>query len=651
MSIRHKLIAGFLATLLIPLLVIGLGLGWQIQQLARDHFVDASGREIAQVDGAMTIFFRGVFDNVDYLATHPTLQKADASIKNYLNAPDNQPMTPSKNGGVEGEIFALFDHFAKTHPGFAYVYMGTKEGGYIQWPEGNTSGAYDPRARPWYKAALAATGKVKLTEAYYWAPDDETIISAVKTIDQAGTVLGVMAIDVSLKGLTEMVKQIRIGETGYLMLIEDSGTVLADSAKPENNFKKLSELSGAAYATLAQANGEVEVEIDGVRYLANVYKSPTLGWKFIGLIEASEVYAESTAMLIKLAVLGLILTLVFVALAIMMSGMIARPIQQVAAGLKDIAEGEGELTKRLTITTKDETAELAHWFNRFLDTIQGLVKQTKESAQGVHQASERAIAVSHEMDAVSQQQLQALEMVSTAFNEMVATANEVANSCVKAAESAQTGQRSVSKGQKMIEDAVVSVNELSQAIRRASGSIEQLEESSNSITTILDVIRGIAEQTNLLALNAAIEAARAGEQGRGFAVVADEVRALAQRTQESTQEINQLLEKLRSGTQQVATEMNRSLHQSEQTVGRTSEAKTSFDEIAEAVEVIKDMNTQIASAAEEQHQVSEDINRNIAQIHTSSNEVADTARQAAANSGKLEDVAKHLNALVGRFKA
>jgi len=651
MTIRKKLALAFMLTTLLPVLLVSTFAINQTREQAYAEFLDASSREIRQVDNAFSMYFKGMAENVEYLAAIPEMKQLDGSLFKYMDKP-SVAMTPLQNSPLESKIFSRFDQFGNSHPDLSYVYMGTDKGGYIQWPITDSGANYDPRQRPWYKQAMASPGETLLTDAYYWAGDNGVYIATVKTLqDQSGRQVGVMAMDVSLKKLTDIVKQIKLGETGYLMLVEDNGNVIVDPANPENNFKQISSLDAAAFRTLAKTGqGGVSVELDGKAYEASVFVSPELGWKFIGLMERQEIYASAVTMTWLIVGTSLVLVILFMFAAFYLAGLIVNPINQVKDGLKEIAQGEGDLTRRLDIVSRDETGELANWFNQFLDSIQKLVGQINQSAVEVTQVAERARASATDMSGASDQQLQAVEMVVAAVNEMASAANEVARNCVETATAAEAGQRSTVDGKDVILATVNSVEQLRGTVEQSAEFIRQLESETQNINTILDVIRDIADQTNLLALNAAIEAARAGDQGRGFAVVADEVRGLAQRTQVSTEEINNLLNQLNSRTSQVADNMTASLEQSEQAVAYSGQARYAFEAIEASVQAINDMTTQIASAAEEQHQVSEDINRNISEIHTAASEVNNVSTQVADNSGQQASLASDLNQLVSRFR-
>ncbi|RON32568.1 chemotaxis protein [Pseudomonas lini] len=647
MNIKQKLTWAFAIIACLPVVLVATLVVLNLRSDAKDNFVDGSGREIRQVSNAMQLFFDGISQNVDYLATQPLIKDSDDSLKTYMSA--NAESIPQ--GESDKKVFALLQDLGNSHPAYAYAILGTAAGGYVSWPDDAKLSNYDPRQRPWYKAAQAKPGKPFRTEAYYWAQDDATYVSTVRTIDnKLGTNGGVVSIDVTLKQLTEIVKQIKLGETGYLMLVENTGKVLVDPKQPEHNFKALTSL-GDGYAQLAKAGkGLVEVELNGERYMANVWPSEQLGWTFIGLIKQTDVMSSATQLTWLIAIIAAVLAVFFAIVGASFASLIVRPIRSVASGLEGIAQGEGDLTKNLQIRGSDETAQLANWFNQFLAAIRNLIQSIGGAATKILATSQSSTQVSSDMAEAAGRQREAVDMVSTAFHEMVATANEVARSCSQAAESADSGQRQAREGQQQIDAAVSSVDRLSQEIEQSAQSMQQLERDSNDIQSILGTIRSIAEQTNLLALNAAIEAARAGEQGRGFAVVADEVRALAKRTADSTAEIDGLLGNLAKRTSQVTQQMHASLEVSQQSVTRIGEARSSFGQIRESVDVIRDMNTQIATAAEEQHQVAEDINRHISQIHGDAQLVAELANSARLDSQSLAGLSNELDGLVRRFR-
>jgi methyl-accepting chemotaxis protein len=647
MNIKQKLILAFTVIASLPVILVAVLIILNVRNEARETFIDSSGREIRQVENAMQLFFEGIGQNVAYLAEHPQLQNIDANLKRYL-ASDAAKMAM---GDQDQQLFQLFAGLAKSHPAYAYLSLGTEDGGYVFWPGDPQLASYDPRTRPWYKTAMAQPGKTLRTDAYYWAADDVVLVSTVQSFaNRLGSHGGVVNIDVSLKQLTDLVKQIKLGASGYLMLMEGNNTVLVDPAEPTHNFKKLSEL-GDGYRQLGEAGkGLVEVELAGERYMAFVWPSEALGWRFVGVVRESEVMASATRLTWIIAAIALACAALFAMVGAWFAGLIVKPIRGVASGLEGIAQGEGDLTARLAVRGQDETAQLAGWFNQFLEAIRTLIQRIGQAAGQIHSSSGSATEVSVEMAEVADRQREAVDMVSTAFHEMVATSHEVARSCSQAADSADNGQRQAHTGQQQIDAAVNNVGRLSQEIGHCAESMQQLEQDSNDIQSILGTIRSIAEQTNLLALNAAIEAARAGEQGRGFAVVADEVRALAKRTSDSTSEIDGLLGNLARRTHQMGKQMHASLEVSQETVVSINQARGSFGLIRESVDVIRDMNTQIATAAEEQHQVAEDINRHISQIHGDAQLVASLADSTRQDAKNLTALSETLSQLVSRFR-
>ena len=357
-----------------------------------------------------------------------------------------------------------------------------------------------------------------------------------------------------------------------------------------------------------------------------------------------------STILTSILVIAVIMLVVFGILGLTLSNAFLRPLQLIKANLDDIAAGEGDLTRRLPVTSQDELGELAGSFNRFVEKIYGLVRQIAEMTTQLTGLVGEVAAQAQRSEQAMERQRHETDQVATAINEMSAAAHEVARSAQGAAEAAQQTDNEGQAAKKVVDGSIERIHALVEDIRESGVSLDNLQQDVQSIVSVLDVIRSIAEQTNLLALNAAIEAARAGEAGRGFAVVADEVRALASRTQQSTQEIQGMIDRLQGGTRDAVTAMRRSSDAGEITSEQANQAGASLDAIAQLIGTINAMNAQIASAAEEQTAVAEEINRSVHQIAVAVESVADETRHGAETSRSLAGLGERLGALVRQFR-
>jgi methyl-accepting chemotaxis protein len=346
--------------------------------------------------------------------------------------------------------------------------------------------------------------------------------------------------------------------------------------------------------------------------------------------------------------IGLVLVIIVLTTLGLLAFGIIRPVQELAQ-IMTKAANENDLTLRIPIKTQDEIGETSQAFNNMMEKFQTSILQVNGAATQIATASGDMSAVTLKTtQGIQEQQLQT-DQLATAMNEMTATVQEVAKNAAEAADSALNAKNESDTGRQIVNTTTSIINALSESINDASNSIQRVHKDSEKIESVLNVIRGIAEQTNLLALNAAIEAARAGEQGRGFAVVADEVRTLAGRTQEATQEIQQMIESFQTGTKDSVQLMEKSNEFSKQSVEQTSKAGDSLVSIVNAVDLINEMNTQIATAAEEQSAVAEEINRNVVSISQIADQTTQGAEHTKQASGDLSQLAIDLQTLVVQF--
>lgn len=370
--------------------------------------------------------------------------------------------------------------------------------------------------------------------------------------------------------------------------------------------------------------------------------------KFTGSIE--ELDRETNRALIIGIIIGIVVLVSLVVTTPLVISMITGNLLQVVASLKEMAAGGGDLTRRLVSHSNDELGELVQWFNRLVEQLQKMIAELKDaSVQLSTLTSEMSVITDESRQQVASQQNET-NQVATAINEMAATVQDVASHANNAANAAREADQEAKSGQQIVTNTVRAIDALAGGIDNTADVIQKLDSGSQEIGTVLDVIRGIAEQTNLLALNAAIEAARAGDQGRGFAVVADEVRTLASRTQQSTQEIDQMIERLQNGSRNAVKVMSASRDAAQNLVGQAARAGESLQTITQAVGNITDMNLQIASATEEQSNVAAGIDASIVTIRDISVESARGAEQATASSEKMAKLAGKVQILLDQFK-
>ncbi|WP_420892740.1 methyl-accepting chemotaxis protein [Pseudomonas congelans] len=354
--------------------------------------------------------------------------------------------------------------------------------------------------------------------------------------------------------------------------------------------------------------------------------------------------AKSVTMIAAATALALVLSILA---AWVITRQITTPLQETLEVVERVASGD--LSRNLNVDRKDELGKLQATIQRMTVSLRELVGGIRDGVTQIASAAEELSAVTEQTSAGVNSQKVETDQVATAMHEMTATVQEVARNAEEASEAAVTADRQARDGERVVNEAISQIERLASAVSNSSEAMGALKQESDKIGSVLDVIKSVAEQTNLLALNAAIEAARAGEAGRGFAVVADEVRSLAQRTQKSTEEIEALIVRLQSGTQQATTVMDSSRELSTSSVELTRRAGGSLENITKTVSAIQAMNQQIAAAAEEQSATAEEINRSIINVRDVSEQTSAASEETAASSVELARLGNHLQVLVSRF--
>ncbi|RWX53724.1 methyl-accepting chemotaxis protein [Photobacterium chitinilyticum] len=558
----------------------------------------------------------------------------------------NEPLIANQDN-VDRELL-----LTKRSGQFLSVYAGFSDGSIAygdkteDWPAD-----YDPRSRPWYQDAISA-GELVLTEPYQDF-DGSIVVSFAKAFQ--GQHQGVLAADLTVSHIIEQVLNLKLEHNGFAFLIDGNHNIVAyrDEKLSQQPITQLdNELTSALFRQLQSDQAIQSFTLDSDNQEKLIYASPIAGTDWtLALVEDKSLAFASIGEQIKFILLAsVMLYLVISVIATMIINSLLRPLNNLNQSVSQLAQGSGDLTQRIAIERMDEIGELADNMNQFLAQLQAMIKGVVNHSQDLIQHAERSAQLSNLASERVTDQQNDVNQIATAIHEMSATSGEVANHAEMTATAAQASTSACEQGQQVIGQNRDAITSLANQVQDAATVIHELESNAQGINQILSTIQGIAEQTNLLALNAAIEAARAGEQGRGFAVVADEVRVLSQRTHDSTEEIRSMIDSLQKNTHQAVDSMQTSTELAGQSVDYAEAASESLNQITHTITEISDMATHIASAAEEQRAVSEDISRNTQAIKDVSDHLAKQTAEVTLSSREMNDSAETMRQDVSRFR-
>lgn len=692
-SIKAKVTALVMIAALSSVLLVLVISNAIVREDAIDSFGASSKTDAFLVENIVSSFFSDAINTTKELALLEELQMATGTLTFNHTIQSDINFTSKELPQLERRIAGVLSNARAAHSSYELVYYGSSTGGFIMSDPTALPPKYDPRQRPWYKAAVASSSGSAVSKAYQSTAGMPVASTMTIVRGQQGEVLGVVAIDVQLSMLVRMMKNIKIGETGRVLLLENDGTILAAPGYDNLIMKRIGSTGKSGLDFLAgKQDGMYEVKAEKGQQLARMHTVSSTGHKLLVIKDESEVVEAADASLLATLVVGFGVTLVIGLIAYFFVLRTLKPLYSVINSAKEVSKGEYNKVP----PESEFSGELLDLHCALKEMVGSLVSSIQMADHKTEEAEEQTLRASEALDAAAEAQAQAevarkeglnqaagqLEAIvsnigsvseelsllveqtrsgterqaarsgetATAMEQMNTAVMEVARNASDAAQHSEVMHESVVHEADAVMEVVSAIDDVAARSEKMMESLGALGENAQGIGQIMDVISDIADQTNLLALNAAIEAARAGEAGRGFAVVADEVRKLAEKTMQATSEVEKAVHAIQQGTIQNIDAMKQT---TDVVVNCTSLAKEAGDALANMTTMIEgstDMVRVIATASEEQSATSEEINSSVEEVTRLADEMATSAGDSARTMATLANLSDELNGVILTLK-
>ena len=694
MTIKSKLILFFVAGTIIAISGMAILATMQFNNYAVLAFEQQAVSELRRIDTVLSQYVQSGRRAAKRLADTSLLRNGVGKFTRYTETKTDSLLLFDNHNPYEQDVYRLFMGARDADPNFGLIFMGAVDGGFAQAPEKDTLGpGYDPRKRPWYKDAEANPEDLNVSKVY--TSSSGALVTGVtsKIYDPQRKLAGVLCIDLDLSSLSKYVNDLKIGKSGYAMIFDKDGTILADPKHPGNFFKPVDKVDLPLMAdVMKRPDGFFTGTIDKTDRNIALYTSQALGWKIAVIIDTAEVHAVSTSMVWRLLGLGLAICAVFIVVILLLARSITRPIGMLVTAAEDIAGGKFDALPEKRYFS-GEMAYLHSSLERMVQELGTLIATSNEKAAEAEQQTRKATQALADADTARREaekargegmllaaqrlesivaktretantlakyvaaavqgaslQLRHVGETSAAMESMNDSVARVARSSGDSARNAEETKARAKDGAGRVSRVKASIGEVEVKTSQLKSAITDLGGQAQEIGQVMTVITDIADQTNLLALNAAIEAARAGEAGRGFAVVADEVRKLAEKTMTATQEVGSAIRSIQTGIQDSVGGMEEASHAVQNSTALATEAEAALHEILQISEATATQVGDIAAAGEEQAATSDRVSRGAVEVNRIANETSNTMRKAEDAVATLGRLSLELEQLIADLK-